>query len=468
MVNFLNGQRQSTLRITIFLFTIDHSPFTIIFAAMANELINNLLDALKFSPDNVPLRSQVADLMLQEKMYEEAAQQFQLILEKSYGNTKAQLGLATCYFYLQKTSAAIIIYEQLQGQLSLDDQVRYIKCLIKENSVQQAINLYQQVISLHPGFRDEEIDDQLRMPAISSADFDGEGEDDAYFMEKPSIKFEDVGGMKRVKDEIAIKIIQPLQNPDLYKAFGKKIGGGILLYGPPGCGKTFIAKATAGEINAKFINIGLHDILDMWIGNSEKNLHEIFEMARRNAPSVLFFDEVDAMGASRNDMKQSGMRHVINQFLAEMDGVESTNDGVLILAATNAPWSVDGAFRRPGRFDRIIFVEPPDEEAREEILKAILKGKPAGEIEIGKIAAAAKDYSGADLKAVVDIAIEDKLRESMSKGSVQPITTKDLAKAIKQHKATTLEWFSSARNYALYANESGLYDDILKYLKIRK
>ena len=132
------------------LFTIDHSPFTIIFADMANELINNLLDALKFSPDNVPLRSQVADLMLQENMYEEAAQQYQLILEKSYGNTKAQLGLATCYFYLQKTSAAIIIYEQLQGQLSLDDQVRYIKCLIKENSVQQAINLYQQVISLHP------------------------------------------------------------------------------------------------------------------------------------------------------------------------------------------------------------------------------------------------------------------------------------------------------------------------------
>ena len=435
---------------------------------MANELINNLLDALKFSPDNVPLRSQVADLMLQEKMYEEAAQQYQLILEKSYGNTKAQLGLATCYFYLQKTSAAIIIYEQLQGQLSLDDQVRYIKCLIKENSVQQAIHLYQQVISLHPGYRDEEIDDQLRMPSIASADFDSEGDDEVYFMEKPSIKFEDVGGMKRVKDEIAIKIIQPLQNPELYKAFGKKIGGGILLYGPPGCGKTFIAKATAGEINAKFINIGLHDILDMWIGNSEENLHELFEMARRNAPSVLFFDEVDAMGASRNDMKQSGMRHVINQFLAEMDGVESNNDGVLILAATNAPWSVDGAFRRPGRFDRIIFVEPPDEAAREEILKAVLKGKPAADIEMGKIAAAAKDYSGADLKAVVDIAIEDKLRESMSKGAVQPITTKDLVKAIKQHKPTTLEWFSSARNYALYANESGLYDDILKYLKIRK
>jgi len=435
---------------------------------MTNALISNLLDALRLSPDNVPLRLQVADLMLQEKMYAESAAQYQQILEKSYGHTKAQIGLATCYFYLQKNSAAIIIYEQLQPYLSLDDQVRYIKCLIKENSMQQATTLYQQLIALNPEFTDEEIDAQLRMPSSAGEASDDLDEDEAYFMEKPSIKFEDVGGMKRVKDEISIKIIQPLQNPDLYKAYGKKIGGGILLYGPPGCGKTFIAKATAGEINAKFINIGLHDILDMWMGNSEKNLHGIFEMARQNTPCVLFFDEVDAMGASRSDMKQSGMRHVINQFLAEMDGVERDNEGVLILAATNAPWSVDGAFRRPGRFDRIIFVEPPDEEAREDILKSILKDKPATDIETKKVAAAAKDYSGADLKAVVDIAVEDKLRESMSKGSLQPIKTKDLLNAMKQHRPTTLEWFSSARNYALYANEAGLYDEILKYLKIKK
>jgi SpoVK/Ycf46/Vps4 family AAA+-type ATPase len=269
--------------------------------------------------------------------------------------------------------------------------------------------------------------------------------DESYFMEKPQLKFSDVGGMHRVKEEISIKIIQPLKNPDLYKAFGKKTGGGILLYGPPGCGKTFVAKATAGEINAKFINIGLHDILDMWIGNSEKNLHDIFETARRNAPCVLFFDEVDAMGASRADLKQSAMRHVINQFLAEMDGVASSNEGVLILAATNAPWSVDAAFRRPGRFDRIIFVEPPDESAREEILRSHLEGKP-----------------------VVDIAVEDKLRESMQAGSIQPLQTKDLLKAVKQHRSTTSEWFASARNYALYANESGLYDDIVKYLKLKK
>jgi len=440
---------------------------------MANDTIKNLLEALQVSPDNIPLRLHLAELMLNDEMYSEAGEQFSDVLKRSYGNLKAQLGLASCYFNTGKYSAAIVIYEQLTGKLPLEDQIRFVKCLIKENSMQQAIEVYQKILGADPLYSDEEIDNYLRMPSsslygsdeLTEDDFD---EDGSYFMERPKWKFKDVGGMQRVKDEISIKIIQPLKSPDLYKAFGKKTGGGILLYGPPGCGKTFIAKATAGEIDAKFINIGLHDILDMWVGNSEKNLHEIFEMARRHTPSVLFFDEVDAMGASRSDLKQSAMRHVINQFLAELDGVESDNDGVLILAATNAPWSVDPAFRRPGRFDRIIFVEPPDEAAREDIFKTMLQGKPVDNIDTGKIAAAAKDYSGADINAVIDIAVEEKLRESMSKGTIQPITTKDLLKAIKQHRPTTLEWFSSARNYALYANESGLYDDILKYLKIKK
>lgn len=438
---------------------------------MKNEVIENLLEALQHSPANVPLRLQVAQMMLKEKMFSEAAQQFQIVLEKDYGNIKAQLGLAECYYHQQKFSTAIVVYEQIPEYLNLPDKILYVKSLVKENALQQAMDVYQQILAQYPDFSDEEIDGHLRLSAGSagSDDFDiDELEPSNLFMQKPNEKFADVGGMHRVKEEISMKIIQPLKNPDLYKAFGKKVGGGILLYGPPGCGKTFIAKATAGEIDAKFISIGLHDILDMWIGNSEKNLHEIFEVARKNTPCVLFFDEVDAMGASRSDLKQSAMRHVINQFLSELDGVESNNEGVLILAATNAPWSIDPAFRRPGRFDRIIFVEPPDEKAREEILNSVLQGKPTAEIDAKKIAQATENYSGADIKALVDIASEEKLRESMAKGAIQPITTKDLLKAVKQHRATTLDWFASARNYALYANESGLYDDILKHLKIKK
>lgn len=438
---------------------------------MQNDAIKSLLEALALSPDNVPLRLHVAKLLLDEKRYTEAAEQYQRVLEKSYGNEAAQLGLAECYFAGGKFSAASVVYEQLGDKLSLPDKIRYVKCLLKEGETAHAVQLYQQVLVVNPGFSDPELDAQLRVSSQGTSSEDEEDiyqSDAHYFLQKPKEKFSDVGGMNRIKDEISIKIIQPLANPDLYKAFGKKIGGGILLYGPPGCGKTFIARATAGEVNAKFINIGLHDILDMWIGNSEKNLHEIFALARRNTPCVLFFDEVDAMGASRSDLKGSAMRHVINQFLAEMDGVGSDNEGVLILAATNAPWSVDPAFRRPGRFDRIIFVEPPDAKAREEILRSLLAGKPVGDIEYEKLAKATEKFSGADLKAVIDIAVEEKLRESMAKGSIQAVSTKDLLSAAKQHRPTTLEWFASARNYALYANESGLYDDILKYLNIKK
>ncbi len=451
------------------------------------EAINELKEALTLSPDNIPLRLHLAGMMMESKLYADAAIQFNEVLKRSYGNIKARKGLAAAYYKQHKWSAAIIVYEALEkeGQLTNDELVFFTRSLIRESSFAEAIEVYKKLLQEDPFFKDEEIDAALRNPSLGYEAPDeplslrGDDEDEAednfinqrppqFFMEKPDMNFSDVGGMANVKREINLKIIQPLKNPELYKAFGKKTGGGILLYGPPGCGKTYLARATAGEIDAKFINIGLHDILDMWMGNSEKNLHAVFQQARENAPCVLFFDEVDALGASRSDLKQSGMRHVINQFLAEMDGVESSNEGVLILAATNAPWSIDSAFRRPGRFDRIIFVEPPDEEGRMEILKHHLRGKPVEEIEVKTIARATPEFSGADLKAIIDIATEQKLEDSLQSGSIEKITTKDLAKAVKRHNATTAEWFSTARNYALYANETGLYDDILRYLKLRK
>lgn len=438
-----------------------------------NAIIEQLKQAVDISPGNVPLRLHLAELMQQENMPADAAEQYSAVLRHEHRNIKAMTGLADCYYRQQKYSAAIILFEQLQQQhaLGFDSTITYVRCLLQENSIAQAKDLYAHALAEQPHFRDAEIDSVLRATGIDAEmeddDFFGEISSGNLFMEKPTIRFSDVGGMQQLKNEISLKIIQPLKNPDLYKAFGKKIGGGILMYGPPGCGKTFIARATAGEIDAKFITIGLHDILDMWMGNSEKNLHEVFETARNNTPCVLFIDEVDALGASRADMRQSSMRQIINQFLAELDGVKDSNEGVLILAATNAPWSVDSAFRRPGRFDRVIFVAPPDEESRKDIITSLLKDKPADKIDAKEIAKLTPGYSGADLKAVIDIATESKLEESLAKGALQPITQKDITKAIKVHKATTSEWFSTARNYALYANETGLYDDILQYMKIK-
>jgi SpoVK/Ycf46/Vps4 family AAA+-type ATPase len=165
-------------------------------------------------------------------------------------------------------------------------------------------------------------------------------------------------------------------------------------------------------------------------------------------------------------MRQHAGRQLINQFLAEMDGVKSSNDGVLILAATNAPWHLDSAFRRPGRFDRVLFVPPPDAAARAAILRLQARGKPLEEIDFDALGKKAEHFSGADLKAVVDVAVERKLQEAMKAGGLKPLTTKDFAAAIGTLKPTTKEWFATARNYALYSNQGGIYDDILQYLKL--
>ncbi|MEO1052883.1 MAG: AAA family ATPase [Bacteroidota bacterium] len=440
---------------------------------MENENIKNLREALKFSPDNVPLRLHLANTLLENSLMEEAEQEYKIILDQSPANLKAKEGLAQVYYSQGKHSAVIVIVEDLVDteNESAEILLLYSKALFKENDVARSMEYYKKALALDPDKTDDELDANLR----NKGGFEGEVEqfleeleEEAGRLERPKINFDDVGGMDKVKEEINIKIIQPLKHPELYEAYGKKIGGGILLYGPPGCGKTHIARATAGQVKAKFIPVGISDVLDMWIGNSERNLHNIFELARNEAPCVLFFDEIDALGASRSDMRQSGGRHLINQFLSELDGVESSNDGVLILGATNAPWHLDPAFRRPGRFDRIIFVQPPDIESRESILEVLLKNKPLGDIDYASVAKKAKDFSGADLKALIDYAIEEKLRASMKTGVPEPIQTKDLVGASKMIKPSTKEWFTSARNYALYANDSGLYDEILEYLNIKK
>lgn len=436
---------------------------------MDESTINSLRDALSFSPENIPLRLHLAETFFKLNRLDEAEAEFQEILNRQSTNEQAKFGLARIFFERKNYSVCNVVLEELlnQGNASQDVHVLHIKALMGENLPQEATRAYQDMQKQFPGFVDESIEEQLHVSG--SPDFEEDSIDEYLgFMSKPDTNFSHVGGMEQVKKEIEMKIIFPLKHPEMYKAYGKKTGGGILLYGPPGCGKTFIAKATAGEVNARFISVGLNDILDMWIGNSEKNLHEVFERARTFAPCVLFFDEIDALGASRSDMRQSNGRHLINQFLQELDGVDSNNDGVLVLGATNSPWHLDPAFRRPGRFDRIIFVPPPDEAARESIFRLKLAEKPIEQIDYSKLVKTCKDFSGADIEAVIDMAIEDKLMDSIREGKPLPLQTKDLLKAVERHRASTREWFGQAKNFAVYANESGLYDDILRYMNLKK
>ena len=277
------------------------------------------------------------------------------------------------------------------------------------------------------------------------------------------LDFSNIGGMEALKERIRMSIIHPFKNKELFKKFKKKSGGGLLFYGPPGCGKTLISRATAGECGAHFINISIHDILSKWIGEAEQRLHALFEEARRKSPTVIFIDEVDALGVKRSDAGNSAS--LVNTLLTEMDGTESDNDELLIIGATNTPWRVDPAFRRPGRFDHVLFVPPPDLEARMAILTIMLDGIPSKPIDVKKIAKQTEKFSGADLKALVEKSTESVLQEIMRTGKEVPLTQKHIQAEISNTRPTILEWIEQASNYASFANQSGLYDDLAEYIR---
>lgn len=281
---------------------------------------------------------------------------------------------------------------------------------------------------------------------------------------KYKITFDAIGGLEELKKQASMKIIQPFKNPELFKKFKKSAGGGILLYGAPGCGKSYFARAIAGECGATFYNIGIEQILDMYVGNSEKNIKVLFETARKNRPCVIFIDEIDALGRKRELLRHTNMTSTINAFLAQMDGVESDNENILIIGATNAPWDVDSAFRRTGRFDRIFFIPPPDEKAREAIFKLYLQELPIEPLDYAALGKLSVDFSGADIKGVVDRVSEAIIEEILEKGEELTIDQDTLKEEIHRTKATTLEWFSAAKNVVEYANENGIYDELALYM----
>jgi SpoVK/Ycf46/Vps4 family AAA+-type ATPase len=336
----------------------------------------------------------------------------------------------------------------------------------------------------HPGEADKashydwsQAEDELRdvLPAMFVGDGDaadsasaGIDEAEAYDAEHAGLTLADVAGMTEVKERLEAAFLAPMRNPDLRRLYGKSLRGGLLLYGPPGCGKTFIARAVAGELGASFIAVSFADIIDMFVGQSERNIHELFEVARRNAPCVLFLDEVDAIGQKRSQLRHTPMRSAVNQLLLELDDVSGNNEGVFLLAATNHPWDVDSALRRPGRFDRTLLVLPPDAAAREGVFRYHLKDRPVAGIDLANLAKRTDGYSGADIAHICETAAERALMDSVRRGEPRMIGTPDLEAAIAEVKPSLGAWFDVARNVALFANEGGTYDDLAAYLRKRR
>ena len=285
---------------------------------------------------------------------------------------------------------------------------------------------------------------------------------------RPALCLADVAGLAEVKDRLEAAFLAPMRNPELRRLYGKSLRGGLLLYGPPGCGKTFIARALAGELGASFITVSFADVIDMYTGQSERNIQELFATARRSAPAVLFLDEIDALGHRRSQLRSTSVRSAVNQLLLELDDVSGGNDGVFVLAATNHPWDVDSALRRPGRLDRTLLVLPPDEPAREAVFRFHLSGRPVAGIELRALASMTAGYSAADIAHVCESAAELALLDSVRTGTARLIGQDDLVTAAGQIRPSLRPWFESARNVALYADEGGGYDELAAYLKRHK
>ena len=284
-------------------------------------------------------------------------------------------------------------------------------------------------------------------------------------VERAGVRLADVGGMTEVKNRLEASFLAPMRNPELRRLYGKSLRGGLLLYGPPGTGKTFIARAIAGEMGAGFLSVTLTDILDHYMGISENNLHRIFQKARNHAPCVLFLDEIDALGIKRSLTRNSGMRSVVNQLLEELDGIGNDNDGVYILAATNTPWDIDPALRRPGRLDRTLLVLPPDEPARATILHTHLRERPVEGIDLQVLARMTEGLTGADLSHVCDSAAEKALIDSVRTGRPRFMNMQDMYAAIKEIRPSTGPWFETARTVIEYADSSGEYADLREWMK---
>jgi transitional endoplasmic reticulum ATPase len=428
------------------------------------DAVSALREALAFSPDNVPLRMHLARTLLDGGRWAEAAAELREVLVRAPDRADARLAAGTAASELGDDARVVEHWWPVRGDLEPEDLRDLARAALRTGARDRAQLAYDEVLARDPSLRDLELDRALRMHLVDTPAAAPEPPPPPR-PARPSITFADVGGLEPLKERLRMDIIYPLQRPDLFRAYGKKVGGGVLLFGPPGVGKTHLARAAAGECEASFVVVEIQQVLDMWLGESEKRLHQIFEKARDEAPTILFFDEIEAIGAARHQLRHGPGRRMVNQLLTELDGVGASNDRVLVLGATNAPWDVDPALRRPGRFDRVIFVPPPDVTARAEVLALAFRDRPVENLDLVAIARRTARFSGADLVHLAEVSSERALSEALKSGKVRAITQSDVLASLDRVRPTTVEWLDVARRYVTYANQAGLYDDVARYLE---
>jgi ATP-dependent 26S proteasome regulatory subunit len=408
-----------------------------------SESREDLERALLGDPFNGEVRGRYAETLLAAAEHAAALAQYEILIRQSPDAAPAHVGAARALLLLGRPAEAVRRYasaRQLKGFAPHEEL---------ETHLAATARIHAPKLSVVDGGRSDNV---IALPAPA----------------QERTRFDDIAGLDDLKRTIRLQIIEPFLKPGLFAKFKKRAGGGVLLYGPPGCGKTMIARAVATECRAEFVSVGISDVLNLYIGESERNLVAMFEKARHSRPCVLFFDELDALGFARSKARSEHTRQIVNEFLTQLDGFGTDNHDVLILAATNMPWDVDSALKRPGRFSRQVFVPPPDEEARAHIVELKLAGVPHEGIDAKAIAAITPHFSGADIEGIVELAKDYVLEEHLVQNIERGLQQRDLEKAARAASASTLDWLRTARNLVKYAGADDTYGEVGRYLKTHK
>ncbi len=293
-----------------------------------------------------------------------------------------------------------------------------------------------------------------------------EGQIKSVSFYKSKIKFDSVIGLDKVKKFLHDNVVLAIQRPDLFRKYGKKLGVGLLLYGPPGVGKTHIARAVAGEAEVNFIVARVNQIIDMYTGNTEKNLHAIFEQARNNTPAIIFFDELDALGVKRGGGdggggESSAMRLAVNQFLVEMNGLEENPEGIFVIGATNNPWDIDPALNRSGRFGDVVYIPPPTYRDRKKLIEFYTRNKPKGHLNYDRLSRATMGYSPADIERLCDKAAMMPLMHEVEKSTERKLQMGDFLFMLKDKDANSSsldEWYHMVKKDVISKTETQIVD----------
>jgi AAA+ superfamily predicted ATPase len=417
---------------------------------MSQPLIASLRRALAANPDDLPLRLHLAELLLASGDRSGAVTELAAVLASEPANPAARQLMGRA---LADPASA----EPAQAEPAPAEPAQAEPVAPESTAPAPAGGM-----NFDWSAAEEQLGLDVPPMFVDSTERPGEA---AFDLERPRLTLAEVGGMTQAKQRLEASFLAPLRNPELRRMYRKSLRGGLLMYGPPGCGKTYLARALAGELQAGFLSVQITDILDQLVGNSERNVRELFLAARRAAPCVLFFDEVDALGQRRSQTRNSALRGTINQLLTELDGVEHDNDGVFVLAATNQPWDVDPALRRPGRLDRTVLILPPDEPAREAIFRHHLRHRPIAGIDTGRLAKRTDGLSGADIAYACELAAEHALLASAASGQPRPIGMPDLEHALANLQPSIGPWLETARNLVTFGEDDGTYTELRGYLK---